>query len=92
MVHDHIAACTIPSMICGDFNDTPMSYTYHRLAAGHKDSFADGGSGMGATFSVLWPLLRIDYILVPENVTCDRTTVNRVPFSDHYPVSTLIYF
>ena len=92
MVHDHIAACTIPSMICGDFNDTPMSYTYHRLAADHKDSFADGGSGMGATFSVLWPLLRIDYILVPENVTCDRTTVNRVPFSDHYPVSTLIYF
>ncbi len=92
MVHDHIAACTIPSIICGDFNDTPMSYTYHRLAAGHKDSFADGGNGLGATFSVLWPLLRIDYILVPQNVTCDRTTVNRVPFSDHYPVSTLIYF
>lgn len=91
-VHDHIAACTIPSMVCGDFNDTPMSYTYHRLAAGHKDSFADGGKGFSATYSALWPLLRIDYILVPEKVTCDRTTTTRVPFSDHYPVSTLIYF
>ena len=91
-IHDHIAACTIPTIVCGDFNDTPMSYTYHRLASGHKDSFADGGNGFGATYSVLWPLLRIDYILVPENVSCDRTTVTRVPYSDHYPVSTLIYF
>ncbi|MBO4557498.1 MAG: endonuclease/exonuclease/phosphatase family protein [Bacteroidales bacterium] len=92
VMHDHIAACTIPSMVCGDFNDTPMSYTYHRLAAGHKDSFVDGGSGFSATYSVLWPLLRIDYILVPENVSCDRTHAIRVPYSDHYPVTTLIYF
>ena len=92
IMHDHIAACTIPTMICGDFNDTPMSYTYHRLAEGHKDSFVDGGTGFSATFSLFWPLLRIDYILTPENVSCDRTSVARVPFSDHYPVSTLIYF
>jgi len=91
-IHDHMAACTSPTMLCGDFNDTPMSYTYHRLASGHKDSFVDGGSGFSATYSVLWPLLRIDYILVPENVSCDRTHTTRVPFSDHYPVSTLIYF
>lgn len=91
-IHDHIAACTIPTMVCGDFNDTPMSYTYHRLASRHKDSFADGGNGFGATYSVLWPLLRIDYILTPQNVSCDRTHTTRVPYSDHYPVSTLIYF
>ncbi len=91
-IHDHIRACTIPSIVCGDFNDTPMSYTYHTLAAGHKDSFADGGNGFGATYSILWPLLRIDYILMPENVSCDRTHITRVPYSDHYPVSTLIYF
>ncbi len=91
-IHDHIAACPIPTIVCGDFNDTPMSYTYHHLASGHQDSFAEGGNGLGATFSILWPLLRIDYILVPENVACDRTTVTRLPYSDHYPVSTLIYF
>ncbi len=91
-IHDHILACTLPTIICGDFNDTPMSYTYHKLASKHKDSFVDGGGGFGATFSVLWPLLRIDYVLVPENVSCDRTRTVRVPYSDHYPVSTLIYF
>ena len=91
-VHDHIKASTLPTMVCGDFNDTPMSYTYHRLAAGHKDSFADGGNGFGATYSLLWPLLRIDYILPPSNVSCDRTHITRVPYSDHYPASTFIYF
>ena len=91
-IRDHIKSSTIPTMVCGDFNDTPMSYTYHTLASDHKDSFADGGNGFGSTYSVLWPLLRIDYILVPEDVSCDRTHITRVPYSDHYPVSTLIYF
>ena len=91
-IHDHIKASTLPTMVCGDFNDTPMSYTYHRLSSHHKDSFADGGNGFGATYSLLWPLLRIDYILPPTDVSCDRTHITRVPYSDHYPVSTLIYF
>lgn len=91
-ISDNIKACQIPTLVCGDFNDTPMSYTYQHLSRNHKDSFIEGGTGFSATYSALWPLLRIDYILIPESNVADRTTISRVPFSDHYPVSTLIYF
>ena len=80
-----------PSIICGDFNDTPISYTYHKLRGGRKDSFVEGGKGFGATYSYLWPLLRIDYMLLPKEFNADRNQIQRVPYSDHYPVRTLIY-
>lgn len=73
------------AIICGDFNDTPMSYTYHTLAKKRQDTFEEAGSGFGSTFRPIWPLLRIDYILVPQNVTCLSHTTHKVELSDHYP-------
>ena len=85
------AASPYPNLVCGDFNDTPISYTYHRLIQTKKDSFAEAGTGFGATYSVLWPMLRVDYILLPQDYVADRHETLRVPWSDHYPVTTLIY-
>jgi len=84
----NINACRKPAIICGDFNDMPLSYTFRQLCKGRKDTFTEGGKGFGATYSVLWPLLRIDYILVPEqtDVLCHETP--RKTYSDHYPVIT----
>ena len=39
------------------------------------------------TFIPVWPLLRIDYILVPGNVECVEHIIHKMPFSDHYPVT-----
>lgn len=78
------------TVICGDFNDTPMSYTYHTLSKHRKDTFEEAGKGFGATFAPVWPLLRIDYLLVPQEAECLNHTVHKVPFSDHYPVSSSI--
>ena len=75
------------TIICGDFNDTPMSYTYYTLAKHHKDTFEEAGSGFGATFIPVWPLLRIDYLLVPTDSECIRHSVHKTELSDHYPVS-----
>jgi len=86
------AGSPYPNLVCGDFNDTPVSYTYHKLIQTKKDSFAESGTGFGATYSVLWPMLRVDYILLPQEYTADRHQTDRVPWSDHYPVSTKIYF
>lgn len=81
-----VNGCTLPTLVCGDFNDTPISYTYRRLRHGHKDSFVDGGSGFGATYAVLWPALRIDYVMHPKYM---KSITHRSPherWSDHYPV------
>lgn len=85
------AASPYPNLVCGDFNDTPISYTYHRLIQTKKDSFAEAGTGFGATYSVLWPMLRVDYILLPQEYAADRHETLRVPWSDHYPITTMIY-
>ena len=75
------------TIICGDFNDTPMSYTYHTLAKNRKDTFREAGSGFGVTFIPVWPLLRIDYLLVPQDAECISHTVHKESHSDHYPVT-----
>ena len=83
---EHFQKTPYPAIICGDFNDTPMSYTYHNLTKNRKDSFKESGKGFSATYSVFWPLLRIDYILYPEPFMSISHTSPRVDYSDHYPV------
>lgn len=87
---ENIAGSSHPAIICGDFNDTPMSYTYHKLAKERKDSFKESGKGFGATFLPIWPLLRIDYILYPREFESIEHTTHRIKFSDHYPISSEI--
>jgi len=90
-VMDNIAGSEYPSILCGDFNDTPVSYAYHQLQKRKTDSFVASGKGFGSTYSVLWPVLRIDYILLPSQFGCSMHEVTRIQHSDHYPVSTIIY-
>lgn len=73
-------------VICGDVNDTPMSYCVRSLCRGHKDTFNEAGKGFGATYRLLWPLLRIDYVFVPEEAQVLEHRTPRVQSSDHYPV------
>lgn len=89
-VLEHIEACPTEAFVCGDFNDNPMSYTYQRMIRGRKDSFKEAGNGFGATFSLLWPMLRIDYIMMPDRCKGLSYEVERLPFSDHYPVVSTI--
>ena len=74
------------AIVLGDFNDTPLSYTYHRLSKGRKDSFVAAGDGFGASFRDFWPLLRIDYILLPRGLKAISHKTLKKPYSDHYPV------
>ena len=76
----------VRSVVLGDFNDVPMSYTYQRLKSGRKDSFVTAGKGLGATFTKLRPFLRIDYILYPRDLEAASCEVRTVRYSDHYPV------
>ena len=85
-----IESCPIESFVCGDFNDNPMSYTYYRMTRGRKDAFREAGKGFGATYARLWPMLRIDYVMIPERFDALTYDIPKVEYSDHYPVVTTV--
>ena len=86
-----IDRCDESVIVAGDFNDTPMSYTYLNLCRTRKDSFEEAGHGSGATFAKLSPFLRIDYILFPEMYRAVSHKVIHKGFSDHYSIEVVIY-
>jgi endonuclease/exonuclease/phosphatase family metal-dependent hydrolase len=83
---EHVDRCPYPVIICGDFNDTPVSYTYRTFSSRFTDAFTQSGSGIGSTYSGKLPGLRIDYIFYDEEVhTWNYHTIYK-NLSDHYPV------
>ena len=90
-VLQNVENAPVRSLVLGDFNDTPLSYTYFRLLRGRRDSFVKAGHGFGSTYSILWPFLRIDYILYPSEIKAVNCTIDKVTYSDHYPVITSFY-
>lgn len=91
-VFSNIEDCPYEAFVCGDFNDNPMSYTYYRMTRDRRDAFVSAGAGFGSTYSHLWPLFRIDYVLVPDRYDAGSCEVHRVRFSDHYPVVAEVMF
>lgn len=86
-----VNAAPVRSMVLGDFNDTPLSYTYFRLLTGRHDAFVKAGKGFGATFRTLWPFIRIDYILYPKDLHAVSYEVGEATYSDHFPVIATYY-
>lgn len=74
-------------IVCGDFNDTPMSYVYGQLSENLYDTFVESGNGYGYTFRPMRGMLRIDYILRSEGLeSLDYSADESATFSDHLPV------
>ena len=85
-----IAESEYTTFICGDQNETPMSYAYTTFAKNHNDTFIEAGRGFGATFSLFYPLIRIDYIFSPQRFKVLSHKTLKVPWSDHYPILATI--
>lgn len=76
-----------PLVICGDFNDTPLSYTYNQMSkAGLKDAFLTVSKGIGKTYCGRLPLLRIDYFWCNGNIQVVDYNRIKQTTSDHYPL------
>ncbi len=73
-------------VVCGDFNDTPNSYTYQVIQNGLNDSFREAGVGYGYSFKDFLSLLRIDYILTSKELKIKEYKRGESRFSDHYPI------
>lgn len=81
------------TIVCGDFNDTPISYTYHTIKGKNlTDSFADTGLGQGITYHENYFWVRIDFIMHSPEFKSYNCTVDKIKYSDHYPIWTYLSF
>ena len=86
LVAHHVMKCPYPKVVCGDFNDSPFSYTYSMVRQDMKDAFEECGSGFGRTYNGKFPSFRIDYILFGKEFEAQSFQTMPVGFSDHYPI------
>lgn len=85
-IKKHIKQSPHQTIVCGDFNDTPNSYTYHSLAKDLSDAFVEKGRGISITYSGDFPSFRIDYLLYSKGIVCTKYDRIRKRYSDHYPI------
>lgn len=85
-VKDNVNKSPYPVIVAGDFNDTPVSYSYRKIRKGLNDSFVSAGYGAGFTYKGNYPPNRIDYILYDNALECKQFDIIKVRYSDHYPI------
>lgn len=81
---------TDATIVCGDFNDTPISYTYRTISKNLVDSYVETAFGPRITYHENFFWFRIDFLMHSKNVKAYNTTIDKVNFSDHYPVWTCL--
>ena len=87
-IHRYIQAhSNYPIVVCGDFNDHPLSYTRRVIAKNMTDCFVSTGNGIGRSFNRYGMYFRIDHLICSKNIQpfqCKIDSKNTA--SDHYPV------
>jgi len=86
LVAAHIRKSPHPVIVCGDFNDSPVSYTYQTMRGELRDAFIETGNGIGYTYRGKFPSYRIDYILYDNLFKTYNYESPKLMLSDHYPV------
>lgn len=78
------------TLVCGDFNDTPMSYTYRTMKGDMVDTFQERGSGPANTYRDMFGIFRIDYIFHSQDIsTLSYKTLDK-SLSDHNAIEVKI--
>jgi len=90
-VSQHIQNAPYKSIICGDFNDTPLSYTYQVFNNELIDAFRNTSSGFGSTYSGYLPAGRIDYIFHSKGLSSSQFRIQKEKLSDHFAISCIIF-
>lgn len=90
---NHAKRSPYSTILCGDLNDPPTSYTYSLLTKQFKDAFYVADFGMTRTYAGKVPAGRIDYIMYNGNLQpMAFKTYNEKVLSDHYAISSSFVF
>ncbi len=90
-VVEHMETSPYPVVICGDFNDTPMSYVYNQFNKLLIDSYRETSFGLGRTYVGKVPAGRIDYIFHTPNLQAGKFKIQEQAFSDHRAIQCEIW-
>lgn len=76
-----------PLIVCGDFNDTPISFARHTVGQGLCDCYAETGCGPGISYNKKGFNVRIDYIFCSDHFQpYDCQVDSEADYSDHNPI------
>lgn len=77
-------------LLCGDFNDIPLSYSYTKIKGNMKDAFAESGFGLGWSYNESIFRFRIDHVMCSPEFNVIECKIGKPQGSDHYPVVSKI--
>lgn len=78
-------------IVCGDFNDTPISYVYQQIGKRLDCAWRNSGQGIGLSYNQMGFFVRIDHIFHSSDWTSHNTRIdNKMVLSDHYPLHTIL--
>lgn len=76
-----------PTIVCGDFNDIPLSYTHYTISKNLTDCFQKKGRGFGFSYCHNAMRVRIDHIMCSSDIEPLMCKVDsETECSDHFPV------
>ena len=76
-----------PVIVCGDFNDNPISFSRHMMGKYLHDCFVETGRGIGLSYNQKAFSFRIDHIFCSSDITPYECFVDsKMDASDHYPM------
>ena len=90
IIMEHVKKSPYPTVVAGDFNDTPMSYTYNIFNQNLIDAFHNTSFGIGSTYLGRLPAGRIDYIFHSKNLKSNNFVIDNNGLSDHCAISCTI--
>ena len=76
-----------PVIVCGDFNDNPISYSRHAMSRLLTDAYVESGRGVGLSYNQKGFPLRIDHLFCSPDIQPYNCKIDdKMDASDHYPL------
>ena len=90
-ITEHIKQSPYPVIVCGDFNDTPISYCYNKFNTLLTDAYRNTSFGPGTTYAGKIPAGRIDYIFHSSTLGSRDFDIQNEKLSDHYAIDCKLF-